>query len=223
MDRIAIIIPAYNASATLGELISQLSDYVSPKDIVVIDDGSMDDTYKVAKDLDVTVIQHEKNKGKGIALKTGFSYCLENNYSGVITIDADLQHNPKFVKDFLEMAQDSRYDILIGTRKMNLKIMPSDRYLTNKLSSIIISILSGKTIYDSQSGYRWISRDVLKKIKLSSKKYDLESEILIKAGRADFKIGEVEISTIYQKGKSFINPFIDTGRFIKVVLKSIFW
>jgi glycosyltransferase involved in cell wall biosynthesis len=223
MHKTAIIIPSYNASPTLGKLISKLTEYVSSKDIVVIDDGSTDDTYEVAKDSRVTVIQHEKNKGKGIALKTGFDYCLKNNYSGVITMDADLQHDPKFVQDFLKMGESSKYGIIIGTRQMNLKIMPSDRYLTNKICSIIISILAGKTIHDSQSGYRWISREVLKKVNLSSKRYDLESEILIKAGRANFKMGEVEISTIYEKSKSFINPFVDTGRFIKVVIKSMFW
>ena len=223
MTKTAIIIPSYNASATLGKLISQLSDYISPKDIIVIDDGSMDDTYKIAKDSGVVLLKHEENKGKGMALKTGFDYCLKNNYTGVITIDADLQHDPKFIKDFLEMAESSEYGMIIGTRKMNLEIMPPDRYLTNKVTSIILSILSGKTIHDSQSGYRWISREVLEKVHLSSKRYDLESEILVKAGRADFKIGEVEIPTIYEKSKSFINPLIDTGRFITIVIKSIFW
>jgi glycosyltransferase involved in cell wall biosynthesis len=223
MHKTAIIIPTYNGSSTLEKLISQLAEYISLKDIIVIDDGSMDDTYKIAKNCKVTVLQHEKNKGKGIALKTGFDYCLKNNYSGTITMDADLQHDPKFVQDFLKMAESSKYGIIIGTRQMNLKIMPLDRYLTNKICSIIISVLAGKTIYDSQSGYRWISEEVLKKVKLSSRRYDLESEILIKAGRANFEIGEVEISTIYEKSKSFINPLVDTGRFIKVVIKSIFW
>ena len=223
MHKTAIIIPSYNASATLGKLISQLSDYVSSKDIIVIDDGSIDDTYKIATACGVVVLKHEENKGKGMALKTGFDYCLKNNYFGIITIDADLQHDPKLVKDFLKMAENLKYGIVIGTRKMNLKIMPLDRYLTNKVTSIILSILSGKTIHDSQSGYRWISKDVLKRIKLSSKRYDLESEILVKAGRANFKIGEVEIPTIYEKSKSFINPLIDTGRFIKIVIKSVFW
>ncbi|HEX9917175.1 MAG TPA: glycosyltransferase family 2 protein [candidate division Zixibacteria bacterium] len=223
MTKTAIIIPAYNASTTLEKLISQLTNYVPPKDIIVIDDGSMDDTYKIAKDKGAVIIQHEKNKGKGVALKTGFEYCLNHNYSGIITMDADLQHDPKFVQDFLKMAKSSNYGIIIGTRQMNLKIMPLDRYLTNKICSIIISILSGKTIHDSQSGYRWISKEVLEKVNLSSRRYDLESEILIKAGRGNFEIGEVEISTIYEKSKSFINPFVDTGRFIKVLIKSIFW
>lgn len=223
MNKTAIIIPSYNASATLGKLISQLSDYISSKDIIVIDDGSIDDTYKIATACGVVILKHQENKGKGVALKTGFDYCLKNNYFGVITIDADLQHDPKLVKNFLKTAENLKYGIIIGTRKMNLKIMPFDRYLTNKVTSIILSILSGKTIHDSQSGYRWISKDVLRKIKLSSRRYDLESEILVKAGRANFKIGEVEISTIYEKSKSFINPLIDTGRFIKVVIKSVFW
>jgi hypothetical protein len=113
--------------------------------------------------------------------------------------------------------------IIIGTRERNLKNMPFARWLINNLSSVIVSVLSGQSIRDSQSGYRLISTQVLKNVKLESKKYDLEPEILIKASRKGFKIDEVYIRTIYTGGKSFINPLVDTGRFIKLMWRSLWW
>jgi hypothetical protein len=101
--------------------------------------------------------------------------------------------------------------------------MPFARWLTNNLSSVIVSVLSGQSIRDSQSGYRLISTDVLKNVKLESKKYDLEPELLIKASRKGFRIDEVPIRTIYTGGESFINPFVDTGRFIKLMWRSLWW
>jgi hypothetical protein len=101
--------------------------------------------------------------------------------------------------------------------------MPFARWLTNNLTSVILSILSGQRIRDSQSGYRLISTCVLKRIKLKAKKYDLESEILVKAGRCGFKIDAIPIGTIYRGNKSFINPLVDTGRFIKVMWRSLWW
>ena len=167
-------------------------------------------------------MKHKRNKGKGEALKTGFRYALEKNYHALITMDADLQHDPESIPDFIRMA-DSTPGIIIGTRKRNLEIMPFARWLTNNLTSAIVSVLSGQSTRDSQSGYRLIWTHVLKDLKLESKKYDLESEMLIKAKRRGFKIDQVPIKTIYGEGKSFINPLVDTGRFIKLMWRSLWW
>lgn len=217
-----VLIPAYNAGLTILELIKKTSKFVNKDDIVVIDDGSEDQTFAIAKKTGVVVLKHQRNKGKGEALKTGFRYALEKNYYALITMDADLQHEPESILDFIHM-EESTPGIIIGTRKINLKIMPFARWLTNNLTSVILSILSGQSIRDSQSGYRLISTQILRSVKLESKKYDLESEILIKARRKGFKIGEVSIKTIYGGGKSFINPLIDTGRFIKLIWRSLWW
>ncbi len=222
MKRIAVAIPAYNAGRTITELIQQVRECVDLKDVVVIDDGSQDETYGSAQQAGATVLKHEGNKGKGEALKTAFGYVLARDYSAVITMDADLQHAPDSIPDFIQEAQDFS-GILIGTRERNLRIMPFARWLTNHLTSVIVSILSGATIRDSQSGYRLIPVEVLKEVQLKSSKYDLESEILIKAARKGFGIGEVPISTIYRDGKSFINPLVDTGRFIRLMWKSLWW
>jgi glycosyltransferase involved in cell wall biosynthesis len=222
MKRIAVVIPAYNAGRTITELIQRVREFVDRKDVVVIDDGSQDETSQLALLAGATVLMHDGNKGKGEALKTGFGFVLAHDYSAVITMDADLQHAPDSIPDFIRRAQ-SFSGMLIGTRERNLKIMPFARWLTNHLTSVIVSILSGATIRDSQSGYRLIPVEVLRELQLKSSKYDLESEILIKAARKGFGIGEVPISTIYPDGKSFINPLVDTGRFIRLMWNSLWW
>ena len=218
-----VLIPAYNASSTIFELIEKTSKFVAKSDIVVVDDGSNDPTFELAQKAGAVVLKHQRNRGKGEALKTGFKYALEKNYEALFTIDADLQHDPSSIPNFLEEANENFNGIIIGTRDIHLKEMPFARWLTNNLSSVILSILSGQIIRDSQSGYRLISTQVLKKIKLKAKKYDLESEILVKAGRKGFKIDEVPIKTIYHGGRSFINPFVDTGRFIKLMWRTLWW
>jgi glycosyltransferase involved in cell wall biosynthesis len=223
MKKLLVLIPAFNAEKTISSLIDQISAYIPGKDILVVDDGSTDRTYQLAKESGANCLQHKKNKGKGEALKTGFEYAVEKGYSGVITLDADLQHDPKFIPEFIRVAENSTSDILVGTRNIRLKTMPFPRWLTNNVTSIIVSILGDTKVRDSQSGYRYISTEVLRSFKLSTKKYELESEILIKAGRKGFKIAPVPISTIYQGSKSFINPLVDTGRFIKLMWKSLFW
>ena len=218
-----VLIPAYNASSTISELIENTSEFVDKDDIVVIDDGSEDQTHATAQRAGAVVLKHKINKGKGEALKTGFRYALGKNYEALFTIDADLQHDPSSIKDFLEKTNKDFSGIIIGTRDINLKKMPFPRWLTNNLTSAILSVLSGQTIRDSQSGYRLISTRILERIKLKGKKYDLESEILVKAGRSGFKIDSVPIKTIYRGGKSFINPFVDTGRFIKLMWRTLWW
>jgi glycosyltransferase involved in cell wall biosynthesis len=218
-----VLIPAYNAGSTISELIEKTSEFVDKSDILVIDDGSEDQTFALAQKAGAVVLKHETNKGKGEALKTGFKYAQKKNYDVLFTIDADLQHDPSSIRDFLQKANENFSGIIIGTREIDLKKMPLARWLTNNLTSAILSILSGQRVRDSQSGYRLISTQVLKRLKLKAKKYDLESEILVKAGRSGFKIDSVPIRTIYRGSKSFINPFVDTGRFIRIMWRSIWW
>jgi glycosyltransferase involved in cell wall biosynthesis len=208
---------------TISELIEKISEFIDKSDIVVIDDGSKDQTFGIAQRAGAVVLKHERNKGKGEALKTGFKYAQKKNYDAFFTIDADLQHDPSSIADFLKKTAGNFNGIIIGTRDVHLKTMPFARWLSNNLTSMILSILSDQTIRDSQSGYRLISTQVLKKVKLKAKKYDLESEILVKAGRKGFKIDAVPIKTIYGGGKSFINPLIDTGRFLKLMWRTLWW
>ncbi len=152
--------------------------------------------------------------GKGYSLRRGFKYAIENNYFACITIDADGQHPVEMIPEFLKKLQNS--DIVIGLRKMNLKNMPLDRYLSNKINSTFISILCSKKILDSQSGYRAIRCELLKKIKLLSNRFELESELIIKSCIYGFRIDFLEIPVIYSLEKSHINRFLDSIRALKL-------
>ena len=138
-------------------------------------------------------------------------------------MDGDGQHDPNEIPRFLKAAQDPRADIIVGSRMENVKDMPRDRLTVNRIGSFLTSLLARQRIPDSQSGYRLVKSKVLKKITLTSQRYDVESEMLIKAGRRGFGIKSIPIKTIYRQEISHFRKFWDTLRFIKLVLKGVWW
>lgn len=219
--RICAIIPGYNESKTIGEVVSRVRKVIP--DVVVIDDGSTDNTAEIAREAGAIVLQHERNKGKGAALKTGFRYALENNYDAVITMDSDGQHDSNDIPNFIRAINKHKSGIIIGSRMNDLSNMPMIRRFTNKATSIANSIIAGQKIVDSQSGFRLITCDVLRAVTLESDRYELESEILIKASKYGFQIRTVPIKTIYGDEKSKIKPVRDTYRFIRLLFRSLSW
>ena len=217
--KILVIIPAFNAAGYLPELLSRLKIFIDADQILIIDDGSTDNSLEILKREGINYISFLQNKGKGAALLAGFDYALKNNYRSVLTLDADLQHPPEDIPRFIAMDNGQR--VIIGTRKMTLAGMPFLRWLTNNLTSQIISIFSTQRIRDSQSGYRLIPVELIKKARLETINYDLESEILFKVGAMGYDIIEVPVATIYEGSHSYINPLIDTGRFIRQIWKRI--
>jgi glycosyltransferase involved in cell wall biosynthesis len=221
MRKCLVIIPAYNAAKTLSQLISQVKQLHSDFDVLVVDDGSADESARIARTAGAIVLTHDRNRGKGESLKTGFAYAIEYDHDAVITLDADLQHDPAEIQRFLNACSDDR-TILVGVRQRD-KTMPFARKVSNSLTSFVSSIFCGVRILDSQSGYRLIPTTILKNIALSSSRFDLEPELLIKAARAEYDVKSVEISTIYHAGRSWISPPIDTIRFLIMLAKSLFW
>lgn len=216
--KIYVLIPALNESKTIGQLVHQLLAHAQR--VIVVDDGSTDDTPERAEDAGAIVIRHGKNRGKGAALRTGFGYAVKTDCDGVITMDGDGQHDWKEVPLFVNKAESSDADIVLGTRMGCIKGMPLIRLLTNIVTSLIVSVLSRQKITDSQTGYRLIRREVLQNVELLTANYETESEILIKASRKGYKITEIPIKTIYGQESSNINRLTDTFRFIVLVLKT---
>lgn len=221
MTSMCAIIPAYNVQDTVGQVVSGVSQFIPKNDIVVIDDGSSDSTSTVAQKAGALILRNRKNQGKGAALKLGFRYALEQNYQAVICLDGDMQHHPDDLVKFLDCYKNSNADIILGNRISDLSTMPRDRQLSNQLTSLIISVLTGQRIRDSQSGYRLIKTDVIKRINLTTNKYQTESELLVKALKDHFKITHVPIRTIYNDQPSHIHRLIDTWRFVKIVVLSL--
>lgn len=212
MIRTRILIPAYNESAQIGKLVRELkSKGLLP---VVVDDGSSDNTSEEAKKAGAIVIRHDINKGKGAALKTGIKYILREDYDAILIMDGDAQHRTTDIHKLIELADRRRNALIIGNRMNSTKNMPLDRKLTNKFMSFIVSKISGQKIPDSQCGFRLIRRELLKKIKIESDRFEIESELLIKASRSGAEILSVPIDTYYGGESSQINPLWDTFRFI---------
>lgn len=214
-----VIIPTFNEYKEIGRIVAEVRK--QGLEVIVIDDGSSDNTAAIAKDNGATVLKNEANQGKGASLIKGFNYAIDCGCDAVITMDGDGQHLPEDIPYFMRLAKYSDSGIIIGNRMQKIRNMPLLRLFTNKSMSWLISAVVKQKIPDTQCGFRLIKQEVFKKVRLSTSKYETESEILIKCARLGFKIESVPIKSIYMGEKSNINPFIDTLRFIKFILKEL--
>ncbi len=218
--KFCILIPAHNEAQTIGSLVEVLKE--QGQDVIVIDDGSRDNSGEIAKNKGAFVIQNKEKRGKGASLQRGFDYALNGGYAGVLTMDGDGQHDPSDVENFFERARKNQEQIVAGNRMCNHKGMPLVRYLTNRFMSFLISLACRQSIADTQCGYRYISCAILRKIRLTCRDFEIETEILMKASKKGFLITSVPVKTIYCNEKSKINPFKDTVRFFVYFMREIF-
>lgn len=218
----AVVIPAYNAGRFLRDVVAGVSRQVPLEHIIVVDDGSADDTAVVARDTGAVLVQHEVNQGKGGAIVTGARKTLDLGMTHFITIDADGQHNPEEIPGFVECTARTGAVMVVGNRMRDTRDMPFIRIFANRTTSFFVSLRAGQRIPDSQNGYRMHLASLFEKFSVESKRYDAESEILIKAARFG-RIESVPVQTIYGDEVSSVNPFVDTLRFFRMVLRSMFW
>jgi len=218
---VCLLIPAYNEAKAIGQVVSAACKVM--ESVVVVDDGSQDGTAQIAEDAGAFVIRYEVNRGKGAALKTGFQYALDHGYDALITMDSDGQHAVDDIPTFLKAYDERGSGIILGSRMHDISTMPVIRRFTNKLTSLVGSLLARQRLSDSQSGFRLISTDVFRAVELETSGYEMESEILIKASRAGFRISSVPIKTIYGEEVSKINPVVDTCRFFRLFFRSLRW
>ena len=218
--KIVIIIPAHNEARSIGFLVKTIIDL--NYDVMVVDDGSSDDTALLAKTQGALVISTNKKGGKGNALRLGFAQAVGGGYDAVITLDGDGQHSPLDIGHFLECYQKTQSDIISGDRMHNPSGMPWLRRVTNRFMSWMISVICRQKIMDTQCGFRLITTRVLKSIELQCADFEIETEILIKASKKGFHIASVPIETIYRDEVSKINPLRDTLRFIRYMIGEIF-
>jgi glycosyltransferase involved in cell wall biosynthesis len=215
----ALLIPAFNAAKTLGKLLTMISQHIGDACTVVVDDGSSDATSKIATDAGAIVIRHERNRGKGAALRSGFKYVLASTRSdSVLTMDADLQHDPAEISKFLAAWKRGGIDIVLGRRRFGGG-MPIHRILSNTITSSLVSARTGVRIHDSQTGFRLIAREVLSSIEVEADGFEAETEFLIKAARGGFRISSVPIATIYGAEPSHMTHWKTTKRFLQVLLR----
>ncbi|MFX0170170.1 MAG: glycosyltransferase family 2 protein [Candidatus Hodarchaeota archaeon] len=219
--KVCCIIPAYQESRAINRVVTLAQKYCNR--VIVVDDGSTDGTGKIAQEGGATVLTHPSNKGKGAALRTGFEYALKQNFDVIVTIDGDLQHNPHSIPRFLNKIQDD-YDIVVGSRySTQSEEMPFIRKLSNLLTTQALRLFFKIPVTDSQSGYRAFKKSVLELIPIRDDGFSAETEILIDAQRAGFRIGEVPIATNYGDEESKIRARRDTLRWIKTFTRNLFY
>jgi len=218
--KICGLIPSYNEARTIGGIVRELA--LRGIAAYVIDDGSVDDTASIAASAGAVVLKHERNKGKGASLREGFKHILKKDFDAVIIMDGDAQHRPGDIDDFLKRMEQANADMVIGNRMNDTSSMPIIRIWTNRFMSWLISLVCGQRVPDSQCGFRLIKKKVLERVELRSSNYEIESEMIIGAARAGFKIESVPIKTVYQNEASRINPFADTIRFLAFIVRAAF-
>ena len=222
-DSVYVVVPAYKAAAHIGEVVRDIYGVSERMAVVVVDDGSDDDTGHKAREAGAAVITHEVNRGKWAALETGFAEFLESGREAVVTLDADGQHSPAEIPNLIEVWREEGADIVVGSRRREVGNMPFIRILTNSISSGLVSLVAGTTIKDSQSGYRLHSRRVIENVEVKTGGYEAESEILVKAVRMGYKVASAPISTIYGEETSHIHPLKVPARFLGTIGKMIAW
>jgi glycosyltransferase involved in cell wall biosynthesis len=218
--RWSVVIPAYNADASLERLIARIGAFIPPGNVLVVDDGSQDRTAEVAEDAGAKLLKRIQNGGKGRALRDGFGQLAGSDADWVLCIDADGQHDPEVIPAFQQAAETGHYDLIIGNRLQDLTGMPLTRRFSNRFSSLLVSLRTGEKLPDVQCGYRAIKADLLERLNLQSEAYDIEVEMILKAWRLGGRIGWVRVPTIYRGERSFLKKFPETIRFIKAFVKS---
>ena len=215
--RVGVVIPGYNTAQTIGPLIRQIVQ--RGFDAIAVNDGSTDQTAQVATAAGALVISHLRNGGKGLALRTGFAFAVESGYDAVVTLDSDGQHDPSEIPKLLEALSRAEVGIVVGHRLAHPVGMPSIRQRTNRIMSLIVSGVARQHIPDSQCGFRAIRREVLKVVALSSRHFELETELLLAASSHGWMIASVPIQSIYNQQPSHIRPFLDGMRFIRLIMR----
>ncbi|MFA5572085.1 MAG: glycosyltransferase family 2 protein [Crenarchaeota archaeon] len=219
---LSIIIPVYNEELTIGNIIDRTNIAARriglPYEIIVVNDLSYDKSLQVAIKRKIRVYSLTKHLGKGYALRAGFAQAKGDI---IITIDSDGSHWPEELHELLAPVLSGKADMVVGSRYMNHKRVEA-RKLNKfgvRIFNYLIQLFTNVTITDSQSGYRAMKREVLSKQRLKSEEYEIESEMLVKAVKAGFRISEVPI-TFEQRtyGRSGVDPMVDGSK----ILFSIF-
>ena len=200
-----IVIPTYNHAGTIPCLVREIQKYF--QNILIVNDGSTDNLEQKIKDLKTAYIKHEKNIGKGAAILSAAAYAKQNNYSHILTIDADGQHYPKELVNISSTAKEFDRDIIIGKRNFEGPNVPSSSKFGRKFSAFWARVQTGVKIEDIQSGMRAYPLEIFDCLKLKEKRYSFEMEIIIKAIWAGFNVREIPIEVLYPKREERVSHF----------------
>ncbi len=213
--RCCVVIPAFNAAATIADVVRSAQTYVDR--VIVVDDGSRDDTAQLAEQAGALVIRQDKNSGKGAALQVGIMRAQTNGFDLVLTMDADGQHPAATIPEFLEAHRRTGIPVLLGNRMGDMAHMPFLRRWTNRLMSKLISRAMKQYVPDTQCGFRLFHREVLSFLNVESHRFAAESEVLLHLADRGFRIDSVRVPVVYHPDhQSHIRPVRDAVQFIQM-------
>jgi len=218
MDKnmILALVPGYNEAQRIAAVVNTAGTHLP---VLVVDDGSSDNTRGVAEAAGAQVIRQEPNQGKGAALRAGFRWALANGYEAVITLDADGQHDPAEIPGFLDAYTQNKADLIIGARDFSQ--MPAVRRWANTTGQKLFSWALGKPVRDNQSGYRLISRRLMEAVLESAESgFEFEVEMIVVCVRRGMKLDWVSIRTIYGDQGSHIKPLHHAAHFMRIIWKT---
>jgi glycosyltransferase involved in cell wall biosynthesis len=209
------VIAAYREAEHIGAVVREVLGY-GPK-VLVVDDGSDDDTAALAEAAGAEVLRHPENRGKGAATQSGLNWARSHGYETAITLDGDGQHAPSDLPAFFQAYAEAGTAVLLGDRMANAESMPLVRRCTNAFMSWLLSRAAGVRIPDTQCGYRMFRCDVLPEVWPDSARFAAESEMLLDLAEQGVEMGAVPVATIYGEEKSKIRPLPDTWRFFSML------
>ncbi len=187
-----IVIPAYNEGLRIAPVLRKVKQYSA--NVVVVDDGSSDNTCQLAKSEGVTVIRHSVNLGKGATLKTGCDYVLETGAERIVVLDADGQHEPREIPKFFNALNS--VDIVYSFRQESFRMPLVLRFGNNFINNVLRSLFK-VNIHDSQCGYRAFTAEAYRKVRWEATDYFMETEMIIRASRNKLRYNQLPIQTIY--------------------------
>jgi glycosyltransferase involved in cell wall biosynthesis len=207
------LIPAYNEAQRITPVVAGALGYLP---VLVVDDGSRDETVAVAEAAGATVLRQIPNQGKGAALRAGFRWALGQGYDAVLTLDADGQHDPAELPAFLARRAASWPDLLIGSRDFGQ--MPLSRRVANTLGRWSFSWALGQRVEDNQSGYRLLSRRMAEAVLDSQEQgFEFEVEMIVTCVQRGYVLDWVPIRTIYGDQGSHIDPWTHMRNWVRIV------
>lgn len=212
--RVAAIVPAYDCADRIGGVVRGTLHYIP--DLLVVDDGSKDETTEVARRAGARVVRHANNLGKGEAIRSGLAVLLGEPNTHVLMLDGDGQHDTADIPAFLAAGEES--DFVLGNRLWNPSAIPARRYWTNFIGTRALELMSGYPLEDSQCGFRLVAAPILRRMGLVGRRYASDTEILVRAGKLRASFAHVAVNVIYDGARSHYRPLRDT---IHIVLSSV--
>lgn len=203
--QIIIVIPVYNHSGTLRDVVTR-SLKVHDR-VMVVDDGSSDGGVDTLEGLEVDIVRHSKNFGKGVAILSAAKRALRSGMTHMVTVDADGQHDPDDLRHFIPELEAHPDAIIVGKRDFNGAYVPASSRVGRAISNFWLKVETGRSLGDAQSGFRAYPINLFQQLKLRERRYSLEIEVLVKAAWAGIELREVDISIYYPSPGERISHF----------------